>query len=296
MIYLLGGSGYVGRAYQQWLGRQGKPYKVIRRAELDYTQPELLLAALRADRPEFLINAAGYTGKPTVDACEEHKEECLFANAVLPGRIADACGAAGVPWGHVSSGCIFSGERMSGGGFRETDAPNFTFRDRQCSFYSGTKALGEDALAGRPNVFIWRMRMPFDRVDEPRNYLGKLMRYDRLLNATNSLTDLQDFVEATLACWERRVPFGIYNVTNPGAITTREVVELIQKSGVGKKEFKFFASEEEFMRVAAKTPRSNCVLDSSKLTATGIVLAEVHEAIARDLRLWQKTPEVAFVS
>ena len=138
--------------------------------------------------------------------------------------------------------------------------------------------------------------MPFDRVDEPRNYLGKLMRYDRLLNATNSLTDLQDFVEATLACWERRVPFGIYNVTNPGAITTREVVELIQKSGVGKKEFKFFASEEEFMRVAAKTPRSNCVLDSSKLTATGIVLAEVHEAIARDLRLWQKTPEVAFVS
>jgi dTDP-4-dehydrorhamnose reductase len=288
MIYLLGGSGYVGRAYQLWLGRQGRPYKIIRRAELDYTRPELLLAALRADRPEFLINAAGYTGKPTVDACEEHKAECLFANAVLPGLIADACAAAGVPWGHVSSGCIFSGERPGGGGFRETDAPNFTFRDPRCSFYSGTKALGEEVLAGRPQVFIWRMRMPFDRCDEPRNYLSKLMRYDRLLSATNSLTDLQDFAAATLACWERRVPFGIYNVTNPGHITTREVVELIQKSGVCPKEFKFFASEEEFMRMAAKTPRSNCVLDSSKLASTGIVLDEVHAAIARDLRLWQK--------
>ena len=288
MIYLLGGSGYVGRTYQLWLGRQGRPFKIIRRAELDYTRPELLLAALRADRPEFLINAAGYTGKPTVDACELHKAECLFANAVLPGRIADACAAAGVPWGHVSSGCIFSGERPGGGGFRETDAPNFTFRDPQCSFYSGTKALGEEVLAGRPEVFIWRMRMPFDRGDEPRNYLSKLMRYDRLLSATNSLTDLQDFAAATLACWDRRVPFGIYNVTNPGHITTREVVELIQQSGVCQKEFKFFANEEEFMRVAAKTPRSNCVLDSSKLAAAGIALAEVHEAIVRDLRLWQK--------
>jgi dTDP-4-dehydrorhamnose reductase len=287
MIYLLGGSGYVGRAYQLWLGRQGRPFKIIRRAELDYTQPELLLAALRADRPEFLINAAGYTGKPTVDACEEHKAECLFANAVLPGRIAEACSAAGVPWGHVSSGCIFSGERPSGGGFHETDAPNFTFHDPRCSFYSGTKALGEEVLAGQSDVFIWRMRMPFDRCDEPRNYLSKLMRYDRLLEATNSLTDLQDFTTATLACWDRRVPFGIYNVTNPGHITTREVVELIQQSGLGKKEYKFFASEEEFMRLAAKTPRSNCILDSSKLAATGIILAEVHEAIARDLRLWQ---------
>ena len=40
---------------------------------------------------EFLINAAGYTGKPNVDACELHKHECLFGNAVLPGIVADAC-------------------------------------------------------------------------------------------------------------------------------------------------------------------------------------------------------------
>ena len=61
------------------------------------------------------------------------------------------------------------------------------------------------------------------------------------------------------------MPFGTYNVTNPGRVTTREVVELIRHSGVCRKEFEFFASEEEFMSVAAKTPRSNCVLDSSKL-------------------------------
>ena len=42
------------------------------------------------------------------------------------------------------------------------------------------------------------------------------------------------------------------------------------------------------MRTAAKTPRSNCVMTSAKLAATGIQMTEVHEAIARDLRRWVK--------
>jgi hypothetical protein len=84
------------------------------------------------------------------------------------------------------------------------------------------------------------------------------------------------------------VPFGTYNVTNPGHVTTREVVDLIRKSGVCDKKFDFFSSEEEFMKVAAKTPRSNCVMDSGKLAAAGIRLTEVHEAVASALRRWVK--------
>ena len=99
---------------------------------------------------------------------------------------------------------------------------------------------------------------------------------------------LEEFVAATFACWEKRVPFGIYNVTNPGEVTTRQVVDLIKKTGVSNKAFKFFSDEAEFMRTAAKTPRSNCTMDSSKLAATGIKMTEVHEAIERDLRRWVK--------
>jgi len=40
------------------------------------------------------------------------------------------------------------------------------------------------------------------------------------------------------------------------------------------------------MQKAAKTPRSNCVMDSTKLASVGIALTEVHEAIDRDLRRW----------
>jgi len=289
MIYLLGGSGYVGQAYQALLTRKGIAFRNLRRAELDYSNPTVLAEALRRERPEFLINAAGYTGKPNVDACELHKGECLMGNAVLPGLIAQACTEAGVPWGHVSSGCIFTGARPDGSGFTETDAPNFTFRQNNCSFYSGTKALGEEVLAGQPNVYIWRLRIPFNEVDNPRNYLTKLMRYPRLLEATNSISQLEEFVAATFACWEKRIPFSTYNVTNPGQVTTREVVALIKKSGVHPKDYEFFASEADFMKLAAKTPRSNCVMDSSKLAATGIRLTEVHAAVGQALRHWKKS-------
>ena len=288
MIYLLGGSGYVGQAYQAYFKRKGMSFRNLRRAEVDYTNPKILRNAIERDRPEFLVNAAGYTGKPNVDACELHKAECLLGNAVLPGIVAGACEAAGVPWGHVSSGCIYSGDGPGANGFTELDPPNFTFRANHCSFYSGTKGLGEEVLAGRPDLFVWRLRRPFDGVENPRNYLTKLMRYKTLLEATNSISELDEFVEATMACWEKRVPFGTYNVTNPGKVTTHEVVELIRRSGVCNKEFSFFSDEAEFMKAAAKTPRSNCVLDPSKLAKAGISLTPVLEAIERDLRAWKK--------
>ncbi len=287
MIYLLGGSGFVGQAYQRFFIKHGILFRNLQRNEIDYTDLARLSAVIEADRPSFLINASGYIGKPNVDACEKQKPECLLGNAILPGRIAEACSHLDIPWGHVSSGCIYTGTRPDGSGFRENDEPNFSFRRGPCSFYSGTKALGEEMLKDYNKVFIWRLRIPFNHYDNPRNYLTKLMRYERLLDATNSISQLDEFVAATWACWEKKLAFGIYNVTNPGYVTTREVVDLIRESGVCAKDFSFFSDENEFMRLAALTPRSNCVLDSSKLRLAGVEMTEVHEAIARDLHNWK---------
>ena len=144
----------MGQAYQALFKRRGVAFRNLRRAEVDYSAAGTLRDALLRDRPEFLINAAGYTGKPNVDACELHKAECLLGNAVLPGIIAQACGEAGVPWGHVSSGCIYSGDGPGGNGFTENDTPNFTFRSNHCSFYSGSKGLGEE-VASRRSASSW---------------------------------------------------------------------------------------------------------------------------------------------
>ena len=287
MIFILGATGYVGHAFVRLLERRGIEYQSLTRKSVDYSDRDTLLTALRRSQPEFLINCAGYTGKPNVDACEDHKEDCLAGNSVLPGTIAEACQEAGVPWGHVSSGCIYTGRNDDGSGFTEDDPPNFSFRTDNCSFYSGTKALGEEVLSGDENCYLWRLRIPFSEVDSPRNYLTKLMRYERLLRAENSISQIDEFVQACLACWEKRVPMGTYNVTNPGHVTTEEVVDLIQASGICRKDYRFFDDEAEFMQTAARTPRSNCVLDSTKLVEAGIHMTEVHEAISQALKIWQ---------
>jgi len=287
MIYLLGGSGYVGKAYQQLLTSKGITFKNLKRSELDYTDVKQLAEALKKDRPDFLINAAGYTGKPNVDACESDKANCLFGNAILPARIAEACEATGTPWGHVSSGCIYTGAREDGSEFTEEDAPNFSFRQNNCSFYSGTKALGEEVLSNAKDCYIWRLRIPFDNNESPRNYLTKLMRYQKLLEAENSISQLHEFVASTFACWEKHIPFGTYNVTNPGYVKTSEVVELILESGVCEKDYEFFEDESQFMTQAAIAPRSNCIMSSKKLAHAGIEMTPVRDAIKQALSNWK---------
>ena len=83
-------------------------------------------------------------------------------------------------------------------GFTETDTPNFSFRDLPCSFYSGTKALGEEAIAGVGQSYIWRLRIPFDEFDNPRNYLSKVQRYSKVYDNVNSISHRADFVKACL--------------------------------------------------------------------------------------------------
>ncbi len=313
MILLLGASGYIGQAFERELQRRGVPFRSLSRRQVDYTQFETLRKFLSETRPSFLVNAAGYTGKPNVDACETARADTLQGNTLFPLTLAHACAVANVPWGHVSSGCIYAGawvtengqrceekdlmrpelrgllgsNRNAITGFLEGDEPNFSFRRPPCSFYSGTKALAEEALAGASQAYVWRLRIPFDEIDNARNYLTKVQRYSKVYDNVNSLSHRGDFVRACLDLWERRAPFGTYNVTNPGFVTTRQVIERIEKTLRPDRKFEFWADDEEFYKVAAKTPRSNCVLDVSKLLATGVKLRSVEEALEDSLQSWK---------
>jgi dTDP-4-dehydrorhamnose reductase len=316
MIVLLGATGYIGEAFEIEVRRRDWPLHCLSRVDIDYSRFETLYDFLKTARPEFLINAAGYTGKPNVDACEKARAETLAGNTLLPQTIAHACAAAGIPWGHVSSGCIYAGAKVVQNGqvrvekdltkaelrglaeaepgailgFTETDEPNFTFRQPPCSFYSGTKALAEEALVGTSQNYVWRLRIPFDEVDSPRNYLSKIQRYSKVYDNVNSISHRSDFASACLDLWKLRAPFGTYNVTNPGFVTTRRVVEMIQRILRPNRPFEFWANDAEFYQVAAQTPRSNCVMDTAKLLGAGVKMRPVEEALEHSLKHWK--PEV----
>lgn len=279
MIVVLGASGYVGAKFVERLRARGLDHAAFSRADGDYTQPEILRERLRAVNATYLINAAGYTGKPNVDAAESDKAACLAGNAVFPGRVAEVCADLNLPWGQVGSGCIFQGTRPDGQAFTETDEPNFTFRRGPCSWYSGTKAMGEEVLQGAPDLHLWRLRIPFNHEANPRNYLTKLICYQTLVEVENTISHLDEFVDVCISCHTEGVAPGTYNVVNPGMVTARGVVEALVEAGLITHEIEWFESLEVF-HAAVKTPRSNCELDPGKIARAGLPMRPIEEALA----------------
>jgi len=313
MIWILGASGYIGEAFVAEAKRRKLDYRPVARKELDYTDFRTLLAALKKEKPDFVVNAAGFTGKPNVDTCEMFKAETIAGNIALPITVAQACDVAGVRLGTVSSGCIYTGtkiQRQDGKwsvedrlteplvsellekrsdrvcGFSEDDEPNFTFEHNNCSFYSGTKAVAENALKKFLDFYIWRLRIPFDEFNEPRNYLSKLQKYPRIYKNWNSLSHRGDFVKACLNFFTKNNNGGIYNLNNPGYISTCEIINKIKKHLKPNWIPKFWKSDDEFYRFGACTPRSNCILNTSKILNKGEHLRPVEEAIQDAIAKW----------
>lgn len=315
MVWVLGASGYIGTAFVRQLEARRIRHRAISRSTFDYTDYRFFSRHLASEKPDFVIQAAGFTGRPNVDACETMRAETVSGNLCLTLAVAIACAEKGVQMGHVSSGCIFTGAKIQSeaglwqvtesltdplvaqllaersarmAGFRETDLPNFTFHQNNCSFYSGVKALTEEALQKFPGFFVWRLRIPFDEQKEARNYLMKVQSYPKIYQNWNSLSHREDFVKACLDLWEKGAPAGTYNLTNPGYVSTQEVVDQIQRRLRPDWQPVFWRDDGEFYRLGAKTPRSNCILDCEKAAQAGVRLRPVGEALLDALDRWPK--------
>lgn len=259
MITLIG-HGYVGEHIKQELERQG-----LKHTWISHTDPV-------PTGTTVIINAAGYTGSPNVDACEIYQEETISGNVTFPLVLEKR--NLNTPIVHISSGCIYTGYKPNG--WTEYDEPNFNFRNG--SFYSGSKALGQQVLMPYLNSksYLLRIRMPFGNHEHPKNFLTKMKRYDKLISFDNSLSYVPD-VAATAVHFATTLPTpGVYNVCNPGSSDARKIIEMM---GIEKEWF----TEEEFL-AAVVAPRSNCVLNVDKLQAIfplPLVEQRLEEAIAQ---------------
>lgn len=288
MIILFGATGHIGQEFKKQLETQNTQFYLWPNTHKT-TFKDLEDWYDEAGYPliKGVINAAGFTGKPNVDACELNKEATLHGNVAWPQILTDWCILNDIPLGHISSGCIYTGRREDGKAFTEEDEPNFTFNQNNCSFYSGTKALAEKIVAKWEKSYIWRLRIPFEENNNPRNYLSKMLNYKRLLNAENSISNKQEFVSACIQSLTKKVPYGIYNVTNTGHTTTEEVVKLLKKTIAKDRQFEF-VNDDDFYKTLAKTPRSNCVMSNEKLLSTGIKMRSTEEALQYCVNNWVK--------
>jgi dTDP-4-dehydrorhamnose reductase len=309
MILLLGASGYIGRTFASELRRRGHSFIPLTRPAFDYSRFDFLFDYLRTMKPVFLINAASYSGTAHGSAGTGEREKMMAANTILPQMIARICSMTKTPWGHVSTGDIYSGAKVLEDGtlrvetdlsrpvlrelfekdpekfhgYTETDEPNLSFRNTPLNFYSGTKALAEEAIREIGQSYIWRPRRLFNERDEPCNLLHRLQQQAVVYDHINSMSHLEDFVKAALDLWEIRAPFGIYNVINPGAVTTRQLLEGLQRVLKPLLRFKLAPPDEDPARAGSAAPQSNCILDAAKLLKTGVRIRPLSEAVRDSL-------------
>jgi UDP-glucose 4,6-dehydratase len=318
MILLLGATGYIGQAFANALRQREQCFIPLCEDAFDYTRFEFLFDYLRKIRPEFVINATDYAEVPNIRS-ELDRLEMLQANTLLPQIVSRACGMTNTAWGQISSGSIYSGAKLlenerlrvekdltrhelrelfdtqpeSFVGFSELDEPNCSFRFAPCSFYSGTKALAEESIRNQSQNYIWRVRLPFNGQDEPGNFLSQLQDSSNIGSGFNSLSHLDECVAACLELWERQAPFGIYNVTNPGAVSTEKVIGMVQRILKPARLPEVCVDGRNAFGSPPRWPEPNCILDTTKLHRTGIKLRPVHEALEKALEKWQTRSSAA---
>lgn len=249
-------------------------------SDVDITDLGAVRKELDEKKPEVVINAAGRTGRPNIDWCEEHKLETVAGNVTGPLNILQACEERKIYWVHLGSGCIFQGSGPNGEGFKETDEAN------PPSFYSWTKYWADSILKHFP-ILIARLRLPIDIEPNPRNLIDKLVKYPQVIDNENSVTVIPDFLDAVKKLIdEKRI--GIYHITNPGAIKPSEIMELYKEIVDSKHQFKVISDEDLYKQKLATAKRSNCVLNADKLEKEGIKLKPIKERIVEVMKEYKK--------
>lgn len=137
---LLGKNGWIGGKLIDLLTEQKKTFYL---SDARTMNRESLIAELEKYKPTHVLNAAGVTGRPNVDWCEDHKAETIRTNVIGCLNVADVCAERGIHHLLYATGCIFEYDEVhtiGGPGFLETDYPNF-----HKSFYSHTKVNYEQS-------------------------------------------------------------------------------------------------------------------------------------------------------
>lgn len=114
------------------------------------------------------------------------------------------------------------------------------------------------------NVCTLRVRMPITGdLTNPRNFITKITRYDKVVNIPNSMTVLDELLPISIEMAKRNLR-GIWNFTNPGVVSHNEILEMYKEYVDPTFTYKNFTLEEQAKVIVAA--RSNNELDASKLS------------------------------
>ncbi|MEI8097089.1 MAG: dTDP-4-dehydrorhamnose reductase [Candidatus Moraniibacteriota bacterium] len=238
-ILILGSKGMLGQELVNVFSCD-KQYTVIGWDMENINVTDFVVAeeSIRAVAPEIIINAVAYNA---VDKCEESEEEytkAMILNAEAPKFLARLTKEMNAIFVHYSTDYVFDGERSDG--YDENEKP------KPLSRYGESKWRGEgNVLLADGKSYIVRLSKLFGK--RGASGIAKKSFFDTMLGVAKTeeivqvvddekscFTYAPDLAQATKNLIESESSFGVYHLTNSGAVTWYEALqELYTQAKIG---------------------------------------------------------------
>ena len=268
-ILVYGGKGWIGSQFIRLLDNKGITY-YIGESRADDTSG--LTNEIDKINPTHVVSFIGRThgtiGEKvysTIDYLEQEGKlvENIRDNLYSPLLLAEICNIRNIHYTYLGTGCIFKydEEHLYGkeeNGFDSKSLPNFFgssysivkgFTDRIMQLYSA-------------NTLNLRIRMPITNEKNPRNFITKIVNYEKICSVPNSMTVLPDLLPVIIDMMKTGIT-GTINFTNPGLISHNEILEMYRE--IVDPEFTWQNFSQEEQRKILACDRSNNYMDTRTL-------------------------------
>ena len=281
-----------------WIGSQF--IDILKNTEITFVEgasrtdnPTSLEKELLTNNPTHVISFIGRThGKindkvyTTIDYLEQDGKllENMRDNLYSPLLLAELCSRQGIHYTYLGTGCIFKFDENHFGqenGFREESLPNFFG-----SSYSIVKGFTDRLMHLYKDVLNLRIRMPITGQENTRNFITKIVNYEKVCSVPNSMTILPELLHYVLDMMTNNIT-GTINLTNPGLISHNEILEMYKEIVDPDFTWKNFSQEEQRKILAAD--RSNNYLDTSRLESLYPKVQHIKEGIRNCLLEYKKS-------
>jgi len=260
-----------------WIG--GQFAEILKQNNIDYnegksrTDNEITLNdEIETINPTHVVSFIGRThGKidnktyTTIDYLEQEGKllDNVRDNLFSPLLLADICSKKNIHYTYLGTGCIFKFDEFhtygkEENGFTEDSLPNFFG-----SSYSIVKGFTDRLMKlYKDSVLNLRIRMPITGTKNPRNFITKIVNYEKICSVSNSMTVLPELLPYVLDMMRNKVT-GTINLTNPGLISHNEILQMYKEIVDNNFTWNNFTQEEQRKILAAD--RSNNFLETTKL-------------------------------